>query len=379
MTKPIFQKRKDPLWNYCDTHSHRPFLIPQGLPQRSPTRAQLTGPRRSADTALDSSPLFPQPQRQTFPSLHLNYWRLPLLPPQWEFPHLIPGVWRSHCLALYWEEVAVVEAYDRYWCYMDGALLDSDRMSSILQLMRRLTIEYRLDCPFWLFIEWIVFKNSTPFQDEIAYLCWMSGQPIERKAHRSRSCTPATVSKIGQEEGTWKCNMHSPVEKIQKQHLFELQVLQQTTPHFLQWWRRFTNVNWTWKIVWLWYTRMITCHIHNVYWYQDISVSLLIDGKKRWMNERPFCSAYMCPLHYPAPTLPRDRPQPSFQTCAKDPAQRSWGEFDVQRLLRQTTSMHLLMWAIHSCFSVAVAAKTAKDLPLNIHWFRSRQTMLLYK
>ena len=31
-------------------------------------------------------------------------------------------------------------------------------------------------------------------------------------------------------------------------HLFELQALQQTTPHFLQWWRRFTNVNWTWKV-----------------------------------------------------------------------------------------------------------------------------------
>ena len=30
-------------------------------------------------------------------------------------------------------------------------------------------------------------------------------------------------------------------------HLLELQALQHTTPHFLQWWRRFTNVNWTWK------------------------------------------------------------------------------------------------------------------------------------
>ena len=162
--------------------------------------------------------------------------------------------------------------------------------------MRRLTIEYRMDCLFWLFIEWIVFKNSTPFQDEIAYLCWMSGQPIERKAHRSRSCTPATVSKIGQEEGTWKCNMHSPVEKIQKQHLFELQVLQQTTPHFLQWWRRFTNVNWTWKIVWLWYTRMITCHIHNVYWHQgDISVTA--DRQEETMNER---ETFLQCIHVPA-------------------------------------------------------------------------------
>jgi len=89
-----------------------------------------------------------------------------------------------------------------------------------------------------------------------------------------------------------------------RRNLFELQALQQTTPHFLQWWRRFTNVNWT----------FLQC------------------------------------MHVPASLSGTHTAACSSTAFFPD--------------LRNRSSMHLLMCAIHSCFSVAVAANTAKDLPL---------------
>ena len=177
----------------------------------------------------------------------------------------------------------------------------------------------------------------------------MSGQPIEKKAHHSRSCRPWEVSRTVQEEGTWTGKD-----------------LTNRYPCPPLWTASVTADDSTFPAV-----------MASIY-QCELNLKRNFMREKKTKNNGPFCSACMCLPRCREPTQLHARPQPSFQISVTDPAeQKISGEVhiykvklvpqQVQCLLKQkVTSMHLLMWAIHSCFSVAVAAKTAKDLPLQI-------------
>lgn len=81
------------------------------------------------------------------------------------------------------------------------------------------------------------------------------------------------------------------------------------------------------------------------------------------------CNACKRLPHYPAPTQQHDV-QPAFyhlQNIQRKMNEILWSliRFYLRKfyiLFRSKSSMHLFIWAIHSCFSVLVAAYTANDL-----------------
>ena len=74
-----------------------------------------------------------------------------------------------------------------------STILNQDASTWYLAAPKSSRLHSMIHLPFFW---WLVRMHT--------YLCWMSGQPIEKKAHQSRSCTPSEVSKIVQEEGTWR-------------------------------------------------------------------------------------------------------------------------------------------------------------------------------
>ena len=95
------------------------------------------------------------------------------------------------------------------------------------------------------YIQWFISPFSDDSWDCIhTFVEWVVNR-LRRKLIKAGHADPQRFRRL--------CRKKEPgQEKVKPAdfhfHLFELQALQQTTPHFLQWWRRFTNVNWTWKV-----------------------------------------------------------------------------------------------------------------------------------